>query len=176
MESREIDYLCKILIIGDKKTGKTCLSSRFTEDTFSRISYNCTFAAAFSSRIICLDNQWIKTQIWDLTGDSQYRLSARTGYKSAHGVVIVYDSTDNRTFENVPNWLKEVEKYRVFASPELKLFLMGNKCDLSQEKEVEYSVARMYADKISLPFMEVSAKDGSNVELAFVTLLAEIIK
>ncbi len=169
------DRLYKVVVIGDKRTGKTCLSSRFKGGAFCT-SYLYTIAVEFSIHYVCLNDDWIKVQIWDMSGDSQHwPVSERTCFQSAHGVIIAYDVTDERTFENVDNWVKKTEKHRNSSSALLKVFLLGNKCDRTEEKEVEYSTARKYADAIGAPFMEVSAKDSSNVELAFVTLLAEIM-
>lgn len=171
-EVSEADHLCKLVIIGDRGTGKTCIASRIRGGKFSA-SYLYTIAVEFSTHHLCLNDDLIKVQIWDMAGDSQtWPASERTCFQYAHGVAIVYDVTDKKTFKNVPKWVK---KYRNTASAEAKLMLIGNKCDRSEEKEVEYSTGRMFADEIGVPFMEVSAEDGSNVDLAFASLLADIM-
>ena len=83
----------------------------------------------------------------------------------------MYDATKEKTFDNVPCWLEEVEKYE---SPEATVMLVGSKCDLTEEKVVDYRTVKDFADERGIMLMEVSAKEGTNVELAFLTLVARI--
>ena len=92
-------------------------------------------------------------------------------YRGTSGVLIVYDATKKETFDNISFWIEQVEQC---ASPGTKVLLVGNKCDCTEQKEVDYITARDFANERQIPFFEVSAKDGTNVELAFTTLVAQI--
>jgi len=83
----------------------------------------------------------------------------------------VYDVTDNDTFTNVKQWLQEIDRY---ASEGVNKLLVGNKSDLTSKKVVEYTVAKEFADQLSIPFLETSAKNATNVEQAFLTMAKQI--
>lgn len=83
----------------------------------------------------------------------------------------MYDVTDNDTYNNVKQWLGEIERY---ASEGVNKLLVGNKSDLTDKKVVEYQVAKEFADSLKIPFLETSAKNASNVEQAFLTMAKQI--
>ncbi|KAJ8495006.1 hypothetical protein ONZ51_g1953 [Trametes cubensis] len=168
------DYLFKLLLIGDSGVGKSCLLLRFAEDAFTD-SYLSTIGVDFKIRTIELDGKTVKLQIWDTAGQERFRTIAAAYYRGAHGIIMVYDVTEmgkSQTFTNVKGWLQEIEKY---ASETVKKLIIGNKSDLVERKVVEYSLAKEFADSLSIPFIETSAKNSTNVEEAF-TLMAKTIR
>ncbi|KAI1791560.1 GTP-binding protein ypt1 [Ganoderma leucocontextum] len=165
------DYLFKLLLIGDSGVGKSCLLLRFAEDSFTD-SYLSTIGVDFKIRTIQLEGKTVKLQIWDTAGQERFRTIAAAYYRGAHGIIMVYDVTDGETFSNVKGWLQEIERY---ASEDVKKLIIGNKSDLVEKKVVEYSVAKEFADNLSIPFIETSARDATNVEEAF-NLMAKTIK
>ena len=100
-----------------------------------------------------------------------FRTITSSYYRGAHGIIVVYDVTDIESFNNVKQWLHEIERY---ACDSVNKLLVGNKVDLQNKKVVEYAVAKDFADTIGIPFLETSAKSSSNVEQAFLTMAAEI--
>ncbi|XP_020108537.1 ras-related protein RABD2c-like [Ananas comosus] len=84
---------------------------------------------------------------------------------------VVYDVTDQESFNNVKQWLNEIDRY---ASENVNKLLVGNKCDLTTNKVVSYETAKAFADEIGIPFMETSAKNATNVEQAFMAMTAAI--
>ena len=164
------DYLYKLILVGDSATGKTSLMTGFAGGEFST-DYIPTIGVDFTSRIIVIDGTRIKLQLWDTAGNPRFRAITRAYYRGSHGIIVVYDATKEKTFDNVPYWLEEVEKN---VSPETTVMLVGSKCDLTAEKVVDYRTATDFADERGIMLMEVSAKDGRNVELAFLTLVARI--
>lgn len=87
------------------------------------------------------------------------------------GIIVVYDVTDSESFNNVKQWLNEIDRY---ACENVNKLLVGNKCDLVAKKAVNYETAKAFADKLDIPFLETSAKAATNVETAFLTMAAEI--
>ncbi|KAH9857484.1 GTP-binding protein ypt1 [Lenzites betulinus] len=165
------DYLFKLLLIGDSGVGKSCLLLRFAEDAFTD-SYLSTIGVDFKIRTIELEGKTVKLQIWDTAGQERFRTIAAAYYRGAHGIIMVYDVTEAETFSNVKGWITEIERY---ASEGVKKLIIGNKSDLVEKKVVEYSVAKEFADTLSIPFIETSAKNSTNVEEAF-SLMAKTIK
>ncbi|VDN54793.1 unnamed protein product [Dracunculus medinensis] len=176
----EYDYLFKLLLIGDSGVGKSCLLLRFADDTYTE-SYISTIGVDFKIRTIELDGKTIKLQIWDTAGQERFRTITSSYYRGAHGIIVVYDITDQESFNNVKQWLTEIERY---ACENVNKLLVGNKCDLTTKRTVEESAAKMdygyfktfqeYADQLGIPFLETSAKSATNVEQAFLTMAAEI--
>jgi len=166
----EYDYLFKLLLIGDSGVGKSCLLLRFADDTYTE-SYISTIGVDFKIRTIELDGKTIKLQIWDTAGQERFRTITSSYYRGAHGIIVVYDVTDQESFNNVKQWLQEIDRY---ACETVNKLLVGNKCDLTTKKVVDYTTAKEYADQLGIPFLETSAKNATNVEQAFMTMAAEI--
>ncbi|KVH88523.1 Ran GTPase [Cynara cardunculus var. scolymus] len=154
------DYLFKLLLIGDSSVGKSCLLLRFADDSYVD-SYISTIGVDFKIRTVELDGKTIKLQIWDTAGQERFRTITSSYYRGAHGIIIVYDVTEMESFNNVKQWLSEIDRY---ANESVCKLLVGNKCDLA------------FADELGIPFLETSAKDSVNVEQAFLTMAAEIKK
>ncbi|GIX87434.1 ras-related protein Rab-1A [Caerostris extrusa] len=165
----EYDYLFKLLLIGDSGVGKSCLLLRFADDTYTE-SYISTIGKI---RTIELEGKTIKLQIWDTAGQERFRTITSSYYRGAHGIIVVYDVTDQESFNNVKQWLQEIDRY---ASENVNRLLVGNKCDLTPKKVVDYVTAKEFADQLGIPFLETSAKNATNVEQAFMTMAAEIKK
>ncbi|KAI3861002.1 hypothetical protein MKX03_026671 [Papaver bracteatum] len=146
--SNEYDYLFKLLLIGDSSVGKSCLLLRFSDDSFVE-SHISTIGVDFKISTLELEGKTVKLQI------------------------IVYDVTEKESFDNVKQWLSEIDRY---ANDTVCKLLVGNKCDLVEEKVVETETAKAFAEKLGISFLETSAKDSINVEQIFLTMAAEIKK
>jgi len=168
----EYDYLFKLLLIGDSGVGKSCLLLRFADDTYTE-SHISTIGVDFKIRTIQLDGKTIKLQIWDTAGQERFRTITSSYYRGAHGIIVVYDTTDGETFEHVKTWLHEIDRY---ASENVNKLLVGNKSDLTSKRAVETEAAKEFADSVHIPFLETSAKNATNVEDAFMTMAGEIKK
>uniref|UniRef100_A0A915N4Q6 Uncharacterized protein n=1 Tax=Meloidogyne javanica TaxID=6303 RepID=A0A915N4Q6_MELJA len=169
----EYDYLFKLLLIGDSGVGKSCILLRFADDTYTE-SYISTIGVDFKIRTIELEGKTIKLQIWDTAGQERFRTITSSYYRGAHGIIVVYDITDQDSFNNVKQWLQEIDRY---ASESVNKLLVGNKCDLTNKRAIETNVAKFffeYADQLNIPFLETSAKNSTNVEQAFTTMATEI--
>ncbi|XP_076906762.1 ras-related protein RABD1-like isoform X2 [Bidens hawaiensis] len=162
--SNEYDYLFKLLLIGDSSVGKSCLLLRFADDSYVD-SYISTIGVDFKIRTVEQDGKTIKLQIWDTAGQERFRTITSSYYRGAHGIIIVYDVTEMESFNNVKQWLSEIDRY---ANESVCKLVVGNKCDLVENKA--------FADELGIPFLETSAKDSVNVEQAFLTMAAEIKK
>eukprot|EP01120_Amphizonella_sp_Union-15-10_P013387 TRINITY_DN619_c0_g1_i1.p1 TRINITY_DN619_c0_g1~~TRINITY_DN619_c0_g1_i1.p1 ORF type:complete len:206 (-),score=43.35 TRINITY_DN619_c0_g1_i1:102-719(-) len=167
----EYDYLFKLLLIGDSGVGKSSLLLRFADNTFTE-SFISTIGVDFKIRTIEIDNMTVKLQIWDTAGQERFRTITSSYYRGAHGIIVVYDITNQETFNNVQKWLQEIDRY---ACENVHKLLVGNKCDLVNERKVPLETAREFAEQLNLIFLETSAKNSTNVEEAFMKM-AQAIK
>lgn len=150
--------------------GKSCLLLRFADDTYTE-SYNSTIGVDFKIRTIELEGKTVKLQIWDTAGQERFRTITSSYYRGAHGIIVVYDVTDQETFNNVKQWLQEIDRY---ANEGVNKLLVGNKSDLVNKKVVDYNAAKEFADSLAIPLLETSAKNATNVEQAFLTMAKQI--
>ncbi len=173
MSDDDIDFLLKVVLIGDSGVGKTNLLSRFSSNIFEDNTRN-TIGVDFSTHDIQINNKTVKVQFWDTAGQEKYRALASAYYKNAHGAVIVYDITRKETFENVNNWLTELRDH---SDKDVQIIVLGNKCDLDSQRKVSVDEGRKLAEQRGLFFMETSAKSNANdcVGKSFHILLEEII-
>lgn len=168
--SQEYDYLFKLLLIGDSGVGKSCLLLRFADDTYNE-SFISTIGVDFKIRTIELEGRTVKLQIWDTAGQERFKTITSSYYRGAHGIIVVYDVTDADTFTNVKSWFQEIDRY---ASEGCNKLLVGNKSDMSTDRQVEYSTGKDLADQLGIPFLETSARNSTNVEQAFLTMAKQI--
>ncbi|KAG4300698.1 hypothetical protein PCK1_003127 [Pneumocystis canis] len=166
LQSRNYDYLIKLLLIGDSGVGKSCLLLRFSEDSFTP-SFITTIGIDFKIRTIELDGKRIKLQIWDTAGQERFRTITTAYYRGAMGILLVYDVTDEKSFINVRSWFSNIQQY---ASEGVKKILIGNKCDWEERRAVSYNQGQCLANEFNMPFLETSAKSNINVDDAFFCL------
>jgi len=168
---RDYDHLFKLVLIGDSGVGKSCLLLRFADNAFTE-SYISTIGVDFRFRTVKVEKNTVKLQIWDTAGQERFRTITSAYYRGADGIIMVYDVTNQESFNHVADWLTEVNRY---ASEGTCKLLVGNKSDRS-DRVVSSDVAREYAEKLNIPFLETSAKNADNVEQAFLTMAQELIK
>jgi len=164
------DFVFKILLIGDSGVGKSCLLLRYTDGSFSE-NYVSTIGEDFKTRKLELDAKQVKLQIWDTAGQERFRTITSSYYRGAHGIIVVYDVTDQVSFNNVKQWMQEIERY---ACENVTRLLVGNKNDLGTKKVVDGVTAKELAESFGISFLEVSAKTGQNVDEVFNQLARDI--
>lgn len=164
--SRSYDMIMKLLLVGDSGVGKSCLLLRFVEDKFNP-SFITTIGIDFKIRTIESKGKKIKLQVWDTAGQERFRTITTAYYRGAMGIVLIYDVTDVRTFENVENWFQTVTQH---ANDDAQIFLVGNKLDDEENRQVSREQGQQLAQKLNIPFLEASAKTNDNVESIFYEL------
>uniref|UniRef100_A0A674ENN9 small monomeric GTPase n=1 Tax=Salmo trutta TaxID=8032 RepID=A0A674ENN9_SALTR len=159
-----------VVLIGDSGVGKSNLLSRFTRNEFN-LESKSTIGVEFATRSIHVEGKTVKAQIWDTAGQERYRAITSAYYRGAVGALLVYDIAKHLTYENAERWLKELQDH---ADSNIVIMLVGNKSDLRHLRAVPTDEAKALAEKHGLSFLETSALDSSNVELAFQTILTAI--
>ncbi|XP_012673512.1 ras-related protein Rab-25b [Clupea harengus] len=166
------NFVFKVVLIGESGVGKSNLLSRFTKNEFNHDS-RTTIGVEFSTRTVQLNGLTIKAQIWDTAGLERYRAITSAYYRGAVGALLVYDISKHLTYESAARWLKELYDH---ADPHIVVMLVGNKSDLAEERSVSTEDSKSFAEENGLLFMETSALESTNVEVAFNNVLAEIHK
>ncbi|GMH04435.1 hypothetical protein Nepgr_006274 [Nepenthes gracilis] len=172
IDSVKIDYVFKIVLIGDSAVGKSQLLARFARNEFS-LDSKATIGVEFQTRTITIDHKTVKAQIWDTAGQERYRAVTSAYYRGAVGAMVVYDISKRQTFDHVSKWLDEL---RGHADKNIVIMLVGNKSDLGSLRAVPTEHAKEFAEKENLFFMETSALEAINVETAFLSVLSEIYR
>ncbi|KAF3819409.1 hypothetical protein GH733_013559 [Mirounga leonina] len=164
------DYLFKIILIGDSNVGKTCVVQHFKSGVYTETQQN-TIGVDFTVRSLEIDGK--KMQVWDTAGQERFRTITQSYYRSAHAAIIAYDLTRRSTFESVPHWIHEIEKY---GAANLVIMLIGNKCDLWEKRNVLFEDACTLAEKYGLlAVLETSAKESKNIDEVFMLMARELI-
>ena len=113
----------------------------------------------------------LKLQVWDTAGQERFRSITQSYYHNADGVVIAYDITSPKSFESIEQWLEDVHR---FTSKEVVLYIVGNKCDLHQQRQIDLRNAEEIAKKEKCVAMETSAKEADNVDNLFMSLATQL--
>lgn len=162
----------KFIIIGSSGVGKTAILKRLVEDSFSTESQS-TIGVEFDSTIIEVDGQQVKLQIWDTAGQERFRSIAKAYFRNAVGVVLVFDITERKTFDEINMWLNDVHS---LCDPSASVILIGNKADMSDNRAVTLAEAEQFAKQHQLTYLETSALSGANVREAFVSVATTIYR
>lgn len=135
--------------------------------------HNNTIGVDFSIKTINVDGKRVKLQIWDTAGQERFRTITQSYYRSANGVIIVYDITKRQSYVNLQRWIDEVRRY---TASNVILALVGNKCDLEAERQVDPAEVASMCELIpEIMFsIETSAKDNTNIENVFQNLAKEL--
>ncbi|KAF0989184.1 hypothetical protein HZS_4829 [Henneguya salminicola] len=168
--SNSYDYLFKLLIIGDSSVGKTCILFRFSDDSF-QTNFISTIGIDFKMRTIILEGKRIKLQIWDTAGQERFRTITTAYYRGAMGIFVVFDVTNKASFNNVASWLRNCDEH---GSSEAVKIILGNKSDSTNTRVISYDEAKQFASQYGAKYMEVSAKNGDNINEAFTSMAADI--
>ncbi|XP_068205080.1 ras-related protein Rab-37-like isoform X1 [Palaemon carinicauda] len=165
------DLSFKVMLIGDSCVGKTCLLTRFKDNTFLSGSFISTVGIDFRNKVVTVDGSKVKLQIWDTAGQERFRSVTHAYYRDAHALLLLYDVTSKNSFDNTRAWLAEVHEY---AQDDVVIMLIGNKCDVNGDRIIRREDGERLAREYNVAFMETSAKTGLNVDLSFMAVAREL--
>jgi len=170
------DHVFKLLMVGDSGVGKTSILLQFTSDHNDANIDNVknTVGVDLKVKVINFQSQRIKLTIWDTAGQERFRTLTSAYYRGAHGIVLVYDVTSRQSFENIQEWLKEVDIYST-RDDAVKL-LCANKIDMNAERLVTTNEGREFARAHKMLFMECSAKTADGIQQSFEELLTKVLE
>ena len=170
MSKEKYDYIMKLILIGDASVGKTNILTKYLKNEFDPNS-KATVGVELGTKNIQIDNKIIKVQIWDTAGQERYKAITSTYYKGAKGAIIVYDITRKITFDNIEKWIGDL---KVNGDENIIIFLVGNKSDLNDNREVSKEDGLNKSEKFNIPFLETSALCGENISKVFEELIQKV--
>ena len=166
MAEEEYDFIFKVLLLGNSDVGKSSMLLRFVDSVWND-AFTPTIGVDFKVKTLEINNKRVKMQIWDTAGQERFRTVVSTYFRGAHGILLLYDVTNKDSFKNLENWLIEIEKN---SNQKVLKILIGNKCDLTEDREITTEEGQTFANRNGMEFMETSAKMNTNVTEAFETL------
>jgi small GTP-binding protein len=154
--NKDYDYIFKLLIIGDSYVGKSSLLSKYVDNIFDE-NFNATIGVDFKSKHLDIDDKMVKLQIWDSSGEKIFKSISCLYYKNCHGIMLVFDLTNRKSFQNVKTWLKDIKEYsRVDDIPKI---LIGNKTDkvriIPYEEIIEEEYNKRYEITKNIDFSKI---------------------
>ncbi|KAM7079232.1 ras-related protein Rab-10 isoform 3-T3 [Molossus nigricans] len=127
----------------------------------------------FKIKTVELQGKKIKLQIWDTAGQERFHTITTSYYRGAMGIMLVYDITNGKSFENISKWLRNIDEH---ANEDVERMLLGNKCDMDDKRVVPKGKGEQIAKEHGIRFFETSAKANINIEKAFLTLAEDILR
>lgn len=168
----DYDFLVKVLLVGDSGVGKSCLVEKYHSGTF-RDSFITTIGVDFKIVHMDLCDRVFKVQIWDTAGQERFRAIAKSYFRGAQGVLLVYDVTDRDTFASLDRWYKDAKRESWSG---MKCVVVGNKADHVVDRKVSTEEGRAFAAERDLAYIETSAKTGQGVENLFEALVTQVYR
>jgi Ras-related protein Rab-11A len=169
----DFDYLFKVVIIGDSNVGKTNILSRYNRNEFT-VNSKSTIGVEFMNKYVDFDNNVIKLQLWDTAGQERYRAITSAYYRGAHGIIMVYDITLYKSYENIKKiWIPQIKDNLAFNIP---IILVGNKNDLDYSRQINSEEAKKFAEENNILFIETSSKENIGIKDIFIQLIEKMYK
>ena len=164
----------KIITLGNSAVGKSSFILKYTDNVFS-LDYLTTLGVDYKHKKIKLKNgKDVRLRIFDTAGQERFKSVSASFIKKADGVILIYDIGEKDSFEAVENWIKSI---REIGKDKLPIILVGNKCDLSDDKrQVSLKEGQDKANEFNIPFYETSCKEGINIKEVFEKLIDDIIE
>ena len=169
--NKKFDLTIKLMMIGDQAVGKTALLVRYAEGDFSDVLLP-TIGIDFKIKTIELKGKVVKLQIWDTAGQERFRTITQAYYRGAMGILLIYDTTNTKSWSNVRNWVRNIEGN---APQTVNKLLIGNKSDLASLRQVSKQQGEQLAREYGMKFLETSARSGENVNEAFQMLASDVV-
>jgi Ras-related protein Rab-1A len=161
----------KCVLIGNSGVGKSSILIRFADDSFTD-SYISTVGVDFRIKDILLDEKKVRMNVFDTAGQERFQAITSAYYRGSDAIVIVFDVTDPESFSKVDDfWMNEVQKYAHVAT---KVVLVGNKADCEEKRQVSRKTSQLLADAHKIPYFEVSAQRGTNIDEIFLHIAKEV--
>jgi len=171
MEKSEIEEktknVVKVVMIGDENTGKSFLFNHYMH-SIPTLDYKPTQGSDFASKSIQLDNQKIILQVWDLSGNPEFRNNIPDYLKGIHGIIICYSCTNRKSFEFAEDCSKLVQKH---ANKETAKILVSTKCDCQEERQVGHGEGESSAKSMGMKLFETSTNNELSIDDMFLGLV-----
>ncbi|XP_076466882.1 ras-related protein Rab-21-like [Babylonia areolata] len=164
-------YNFKVVLLGEGCVGKTSLVLRYVENKFND-RHLSTMQASFLNKRLNVGGKRVNLAIWDTAGQERFHALGPIYYRDSNGAILVYDITDEDSFQKVKNWVRELRR---MLGQDVALCIVGNKIDLEKQRHVTIQEAETYAASVNAKHFHSSAKLNRGVEELFLDLSKEMI-
>eukprot|EP00948_MAST-09A_sp_MAST-9A-sp1_P002588 g2588.t1 len=173
----------RLLTIGDSAVGKTCIIMQFYDGTFTN-NFITTIGIDYKKKIVSVVNKnkeegdpdrekKYTLLIWDTAGQERFKTITTSYFRGCQGILLVYDVTVRKSFKNVKTWMEDIHNS---GEKDVKMVLIGNKCDLVDKRKVEKEEGEALAKEMGIPFFETSAKSNVNITEAFMKIAEDVVE
>ena len=162
----------KIILLGDSLVGKTSFINQFFSEGFNP-NLTSTIGINERSKIINYNEKFYKIQIWDTAGQERFESIPKQYYERMEGVFLFYDITNERSFDNMLKWLKDIYEC---GNEHLVIYILGNKVDLIEERKISYLMGKNFAKQKNMKFMEISCKLDLNISDVIYCMIYDILR
>ena len=171
-EKKDSDMIIKLLLIGNTYVGKTMIVQKFIDNSFSKSTVS-TIGVDLQSKIIDISGKKVKYLIWDTAGEDRMKTMTYSYYRGCHVILVVYDVTEKKSFQNVTTWVECIDK---FAKSNVLRILVGNKTDLEDKRVVSTEEGKKLAEENGLKYYEISALKISGLHEMFEDIAKEYVE
>ena len=166
------DYTWKIILVGNKRVGKTSITNRYIKDSFQE-EYKSSQVIEYQKKNMTIEgtDKWTQMHIWDTLGQEKFKHLAPIFFRKSVGAFLVYDVTNRDSFLALDGWKEQLNNS---TESKIVVMLIGNKVDMSDQKVITTDMGQDYARQNGWGFAEVSAKTNVGIDAAFKSLITNI--
>ena len=165
-------YIIKILTLGDQSVGKSSIVLRYSNNKFND-TFLSTIGVDSKRKIIKVKGEKVKVSIWDTAGQEKFQNIVKQYYNGANGILLIFDITNKKSFDKIDFWYNDL--INSIKKEEIIIYLVGNKVDLEENREITIEEAENYANGKNIPYFEVSAKSGDGIKKLFDDITNDIM-
>jgi small GTP-binding protein len=165
-------YIIKILTLGDQSVGKSSIVLRYSDNKFSD-TFLSTIGVDSKRKVIKVKGEKVKVSIWDTAGQEKFQNIVKQYYNGANGILLIFDITNKKSFDKINFWYNDL--INRIKKDEIIIYLVGNKIDLEENRQITIEEAEKYANDKNIPYFEVSAKSGDGIKKLFDDITNDIM-
>ena len=171
-DKKEADITIKLLLIGNAYVGKTLIVQKFIDNAFSKSTVS-TIGMDLQSKVIEINGKKVKYLLWDTAGEERMKTMTYSYYRGCHVILVVFDVTDRKSFQNVTTWVECIDK---FAKSNVLRILVGNKTDLEDKRIISKEEGKSLAEQNGLKYYEISALKITGLHEMFEDIAKEYVE
>lgn len=169
MNLKNKEFKCKVFVLGDSKVGKTCFIQRFCQNIF-KDNISTIGCDMLSKEYVLSDGTKSSIDFWDTAGQERFKSITKSMIKNADGIILMYDITNEETFNSVSQWISDIKQ---IVSPHVRLLLVGNKSDLDDKRVIQVFDGQEKAASHNISFYETSSKENKNIDQSVKALVED---
>lgn len=162
----------KVVLLGEGRVGKTSILLRYIKGEYDERQVS-TLQASYLDKKISVGNQSVQLSLWDTAGQERFHALGPIYYRDADGALLVYDITDEQSFQKVRTWVRELRR---IVGEDIEISIAGNKIDLERNRKVTEEAAKKYAKSVGATHSNTSAKLNKGLDDAFIDLTKRILE